>query len=71
MVKQLTGGYKVKYHPDGPEGEEFEVDFTPPFQKFPMIPTLEKAMGVKFPSATELHTEGLFLFHTYTTWCFR
>jgi len=58
MVKQLTGGYKVKYHPDGPEGEEFEVDFTPPFQKFPMIPTLEKAMGVKFPSATELHTEA-------------
>ena len=59
MVKQLTGGYKVTYHPGGPDTEAFEVDFTPPFKKIPMIETLEKEMGVKFPKATELHTEGM------------
>ncbi|XP_005110695.1 lysine--tRNA ligase [Aplysia californica] len=58
MVKQLTGGYKITYHPEGPEGEAFEVDFTPPFKRIPMIATLEKEMGVKFPAATELHTES-------------
>jgi len=57
MVKQLTGGYKIKYHPEGPENECFEVDFTPPFKKIPMIPTLEKEMGVKFPDPRQLHTE--------------
>jgi lysyl-tRNA synthetase class 2 len=58
LVKQLTGGYKITYHPEGPEGEAFEVDFTPPFKRVSMIATLEKEMGATFPPATELHTEA-------------
>lgn len=57
MVKTLTGGYTVKYHPDGTEeGEEVEIDFTPPFKRVSMIPALEEALGVKFPPPNELHT---------------
>ncbi|KAI9141206.1 hypothetical protein BKA69DRAFT_1075509 [Paraphysoderma sedebokerense] len=58
MVKYITGGYKVKYHPHGPDTEEvYEIDFTPPFRRLPMIPTLEKKLNVKFPSAEELATD--------------
>ncbi|KAG2469778.1 SYK ligase, partial [Polypterus senegalus] len=49
MVKHITGGYKLKYHPDGPEGECFEIDFTPPFRRVSMVYDLEKELGVKFP----------------------
>ncbi|XP_019742519.1 lysine--tRNA ligase isoform X1 [Hippocampus comes] len=49
MVKHITGGYKVTYHPDGPEGEAHEIDFTPPFRRVSMTHDLEKLMGVKFP----------------------
>ncbi|CAL9701895.1 unnamed protein product [Knipowitschia caucasica] len=49
MVLHITGGYKVKYHPDGPEGEAYEIDFTPPFKRVSMTHDLEKIMGVKFP----------------------
>uniref|UniRef100_UPI0037E98DAD lysine--tRNA ligase isoform X1 n=1 Tax=Semicossyphus pulcher TaxID=241346 RepID=UPI0037E98DAD len=49
MVKHITGGYKVTYHPDGPEGEAYEIDFTPPFKRVSMTHDLEKIMGVKFP----------------------
>nr|CAH7761012.1 unnamed protein product [Callosobruchus chinensis] len=59
MVKSIHGTYKVKYHPDGPEGEEVEIDFTPPFKRYPMIPTLEEALKVKFPPVTELSTEAV------------
>lgn len=56
MVKSIHGTYKVKYHPDGPEGEELEVDFTPPFARVPMISTLEKVLNVKLPPADKLDT---------------
>lgn len=46
----------MKYHPDGPEGEEVEVDFTPPFARVPMIATLEKVLNVKLPPADKLDT---------------
>ncbi|XP_020481422.1 lysine--tRNA ligase isoform X1 [Labrus bergylta] len=49
MVKHITGGYKVTYHPDGPEGQAHEIDFTPPFRRVSMTHDLEKIMGVKFP----------------------
>ncbi|XP_070690020.1 lysine--tRNA ligase isoform X1 [Pempheris klunzingeri] len=49
MVKHITGGYKITYHPDGPEGQAYEVDFTPPFRRVSMTHDLEKIMGVKFP----------------------
>uniref|UniRef100_A0A8C7T9S6 Lysine--tRNA ligase n=1 Tax=Oncorhynchus mykiss TaxID=8022 RepID=A0A8C7T9S6_ONCMY len=49
MVKHITGEYKVKYHPEGPEGPTYEIDFTPPFRRVSMTHDLEKEMGVKFP----------------------
>ncbi|KAM7015088.1 lysine--tRNA ligase isoform 2-T2 [Tautogolabrus adspersus] len=49
MVKHITGGYKVTYHPDGLEGQACEIDFTPPFRRVSMTHDLEKLMGVKFP----------------------
>jgi len=57
MVKSIFGTYEVKYHPDGPEGQEWTLDFTPPFRKVRMFPDLEKALGEKLPKPTELHTE--------------
>lgn len=46
----------MKYHPDGPDGEEVEIDFTPPFARVPMIATLEKALNVKLPPPDQLDT---------------
>ncbi|KAL7745173.1 hypothetical protein ACLKA6_008225 [Drosophila palustris] len=51
MVKAIHGTYKIKYHPDGPDGIEQELDFTPPFRRVSMIKTLEEKLQVKFPSA--------------------
>jgi lysyl-tRNA synthetase class 2 len=57
MVHSIHGSYKVTYHPDGEEeGEAVEIDFTPPFKRFYMFPTLEEALKVKLPNPTELHT---------------
>jgi len=58
MVKHVTGGYKVKYHPEGPEGPEWEIDYSPPFKRVDMIKGLEERLKVKMPNPTELHTEG-------------
>ena len=49
MVLNLHGSYKIKYHPDGKDGKEIEIDFTPPFRRISMIAGLEEALGVKFP----------------------
>jgi lysyl-tRNA synthetase, class II len=57
MVKSIHGSYKVKYHPEGPYGKEFEIDFTPPFRRVSMISTLEKLLNVKFPAADKLNTK--------------
>merc|ERR1719322_1716886 len=56
LVKSITGSYKLKYHPDGPEGEAYEVDYSPPFKRFDMLPDLAKYTGKVFPKETELHT---------------
>jgi lysyl-tRNA synthetase class 2 len=48
MVKEITGGYKIKYSPK-PGAPEVEIDFTPPFKRISMIEGLEEAMGVKLP----------------------
>ncbi len=59
LVKNITGGYKVLYHPQGPEGPEMVLDFTPPFRRVPMIPELERVLGCKFPPADRLgHADG-------------
>jgi len=57
MVKAIHGTYKIPYHPEGPEGPAFEIDFTPPFRRLRMFPDLEKCLGTKLPSPEELHTE--------------
>lgn len=57
MVKSITGGSTmVTYHPDGPEGEAWEVDFKPPFRRVKMIPELERKLNCKFPDPENLHT---------------
>ncbi|KAJ8145356.1 hypothetical protein OY671_001547 [Metschnikowia pulcherrima] len=63
MVKEITGDYKVTYHPDGPEGEALTLDFARPWKRVNMIEELEKVYNVKFPPGDELHTEetGKFL----------
>lgn len=58
IVKHITGGYKITYHPDGPEGQAYEADFTPPFRRLSMTHDLEKVMGVKFPPADSYNTDG-------------
>ncbi|KAI9206476.1 uncharacterized protein BJ171DRAFT_497986 [Polychytrium aggregatum] len=57
MVKYITGGYKITYHPNGPEGVAWEIDFTPPFRRVRMIPELERILKCKFPSGEELATD--------------
>lgn len=54
MVKAITGSYKVKYHPQGPSGAEWEIDFTPPFRRVSMIPELERILRCKFPPGDTL-----------------
>lgn len=56
MVKSIHNSYQVAYHVDGPDSEEVLVDFTPPFKRLPMFPTLEAELKVKFPAADQLHT---------------
>ncbi|EAZ63661.2 lysyl-tRNA synthetase [Scheffersomyces stipitis CBS 6054] len=63
MVKEITGDYKVTYHPDGPQGEALTLDFSRPWKRVNMIEELEKVYNVKFPPGDQLHTEetGKFL----------
>ncbi|ODV75703.1 lysine--tRNA ligase KRS1 [Cyberlindnera jadinii NRRL Y-1542] len=56
MVKSITGDYKIKYHPDGPDGEELTLDFSRPWKRINMIEELEKVYDVKFPAGDQLHT---------------
>ncbi|XP_012539571.1 lysine--tRNA ligase isoform X1 [Monomorium pharaonis] len=56
MVKTIYGTYKIQYHPDGPEGKAYEIDFTPPFKRISMIKTLEEVLQVKLPDADQLNT---------------
>ncbi|XP_066438694.1 lysine--tRNA ligase isoform X1 [Eleutherodactylus coqui] len=57
MVKHITGGYKVTYHPEGPEGPAYEIDFTPPFRRISMVHELEKVLGKKLPPTDQFDTE--------------
>ncbi|KAJ8559823.1 hypothetical protein K7X08_003881 [Anisodus acutangulus] len=49
MVKELTGGYIIKYHAKGLESEPIEIDFTPPFRRIDMIEELEKVANLNIP----------------------
>lgn len=50
LVKEITGGTKLQYHPEGPEGPEITIDFTAPFRRVSMIDELEAKLNVKFPA---------------------
>ncbi|KAL5549236.1 hypothetical protein UlMin_004467 [Ulmus minor] len=49
MVKELTGGYKIKYHANGLDKDPIEIDFTPPFRRIDMIEELEKVANLNIP----------------------
>ncbi|CAA0809031.1 Lysine--tRNA ligase [Striga hermonthica] len=49
MVKELTGGYIIKYHANGYDNEPIEIDFTPPFRRIDMIDELERVANLNIP----------------------
>ncbi|KAL2546265.1 Lysine--tRNA ligase [Forsythia ovata] len=49
MVKELSGGYKIKYHANGSDSDPIEIDFTPPFRRIDMIEELEKMANLSIP----------------------
>ena len=49
LVKEITGGYKIKYKVKRDQ-EEVEIDFTPPFKRISMMEGLEEAMNTKLPA---------------------
>ncbi|XP_072974054.1 lysine--tRNA ligase-like [Typha angustifolia] len=49
MVKELTGGYKIKYHANGVDKDPIEIDFTPPFRRIDMIEGLESMANLSIP----------------------
>ena len=42
--------------PSNPE-KVYDIDFTPPFRRIPMMKGLEEVLGIKMPDNTQLHTE--------------
>lgn len=56
MVKNITDSYKITYHPDGPEGQAYEIDFTPPFWRVRILEEFEKALGVNLPETNLFET---------------
>lgn len=57
MVKEITGGYKIKYQPK-PNTEEVEIDFTPPFKRISMIEGIEEKIGQKLPDLDDPKIEA-------------
>mmetsp|Transcript_11436 Transcript_11436/g.25206 ORF Transcript_11436/g.25206 Transcript_11436/m.25206 type:complete len:556 (+) Transcript_11436:97-1764(+) len=53
MVLNIKGSYKIQYHPDGPEGEPVEIDFTPPWPRISMVEEIERLAEVKLDRAFE------------------
>lgn len=49
MVKELTGSYKLTYHPKGIAHPAVEINFEKPFRRISLIAGLEEALKVKFP----------------------
>lgn len=46
LVKEVTGGHTVIYHPEGKGGRSVEVDFSPPFKRISMVSGLEERLRV-------------------------
>lgn len=45
MVKEITGSFILKFHPD-PENPDkvLDIDFTPPWRRMPMLDELAKCL---------------------------
>lgn len=57
MVKEITGSYIIKYHPDPQDpAKELELNFTRPWKRINMIEELEKRFNVTFPAGDSLHS---------------
>jgi lysyl-tRNA synthetase, class II len=61
MVKKITGDFKLKYRPDPNKEDVIEIDFTPPFRRVKMIPTLEEMLKVTFPENLDTDEANQFL----------
>ena len=61
MVLAIKGSYKVKYHPEGPEGPEVEIDFTTPWPRFSFVEEIEKRTGATLPRDFEAESTRDFL----------
>ncbi|ORM41330.1 Lysine--tRNA ligase [Babesia sp. Xinjiang] len=48
LTLEIHGSFTFPYHPDGPDGPEVIVDFTPPFERVYLIDTLEREIGTSF-----------------------
>lgn len=55
MVKELTGSYKIQFHPDPVDNPDkvLEIDFSPPWRRMSMLEELEKCLGEKLPEDIE------------------
>lgn len=49
LVKEVTGGYTIQYHADGPDAPPTTIDFSPGWKRIPMVEGLEEKLGVKMP----------------------
>merc|ERR1712228_59018 len=60
MVKSIHGSYKIQYHPDQDNEPDkvYEIDFTPPFKRIPMMSSLAETLGVELPANKDLHLES-------------
>ncbi|AGO13902.1 AaceriAGR037Cp [[Ashbya] aceris (nom. inval.)] len=57
MVKEITGDYKIKFHPDPNDPtKEYDINFARPWKRINMIEELEKRFNVTFPPGDQLHT---------------
>jgi len=61
MVKAIKGTYKVTFHPEGPEGPAVDLDFSPPWPRYPMVETIEERTGYKIPRDFESESTRKFL----------
>lgn len=59
MVLAICGSYKIKY--PNKDGELIDIDFTPPFNRVPMVKGLEERLGVKIPRDFSAESTNQFL----------
>lgn len=55
MVLSIHGSYKIKHTPEN--GEPYEIDFSPPFKRLPMMASLQEKLGIQLPPNSELDTD--------------